>query len=143
MGLPNTKSAVIATVLACLFAFTPAPDASAAEREDDPVYVPEYEYPILEAIKDDRDERQAERDSLQGLVDARYAEQQRAADDTKRELRIDWSDVDVPTGPEAFEQIWHTPPVAQYYTGSCWAFCSVSFLESEANRLQDVQCKLS
>ena len=46
-------------------------------------------------------------------------------------------------GADEFESVWFTPPVPQYYTGTCWAFCSVSFLETEAKRLYDVEVKLS
>jgi bleomycin hydrolase len=48
-----------------------------------------------------------------------------------------------PSSPDAFPSTFHFPPVPQYDTGTCWAFCSTSFFESEAARLSGRRVKLS
>ncbi len=108
----------------------------------DPVYRDPDQYPILDQIRADRAARQATIDSLIALADARAAER-RERRDQEPVLRVDWSQVDLPDGPGAFDAAWHHPPTPQYYTGSCWAFCSISFLESEIHRLHGREVKLS
>lgn len=109
----------------------------------DPVYRAKNEYPVLEQIEKARNAWQARRDSLRALVDQRYADEAEAREEARQELRVDWSKVKSPEKPADFEQIWHNPPTPQFYTGSCWAFCSVSYMESEAVRLGGPQVKLS
>ncbi|MCK9997213.1 MAG: peptidase C1 [Candidatus Krumholzibacteria bacterium] len=109
----------------------------------DPVYREKNEYPVLDEMTAERDSLQAFRDSVRSEVDALYAEQAKARKDTARSLRVDWSQIETPTGPDQFDQLWHNPPVPQYYTGTCWVFCSTSYIESEAHRISDVDVKLS
>jgi bleomycin hydrolase len=114
----------------------------AAAAAQDPVYRDPNQYPILEEIREVREARQAVRDSAVAAADARAA----AARERREQqpvLRLDWSQVDLPDGPDAFDAAWHNDPTPQYYTGSCWAFCSISFLESEIHRLHGRELKLS
>lgn len=107
------------------------------------IYRERTRYPVLEEIEAARKARQAERDSLIDAADARAAAERKDRREQRRELRLDWSQIHVPSGPDAFASAWHQPPVPQYYTGSCWAFCSLSFLESEVKRLHGRELKLS
>ena len=109
----------------------------------DPVYREQNEYPVLDEIEAARDSVKAARDSVRAAVDARYEAEAKAKKEAKRDLRIDWSDVKSPDSPDDFDQIWHLPPTPQYYTGTCWAFCSVSYMESEVYRLTGRAIKLS
>ena len=109
----------------------------------DLVYREKNEYPVLEEIEAARAASQAERDSLVQATDARYDAEREARKESARSLRVDWSDIRVPDGPDAFDSAWHQPPTPQYYTGSCWAFCSVSFLESEIQRQHGREVKLA
>jgi bleomycin hydrolase len=114
-----------------------------ADPPDRAVYQPAYKYPILDEMEEAREATQAERDSLQKLVDDRYEAEAKQEKDEKRVLRLDWSSIRKPAGPEAFRSWFHFPPVAQYATGTCWSFCSTSFFESEAARLTGRRVKLS
>lgn len=107
------------------------------------IYREKSKYPVLEEIEAAREARAAALDSLIAEADARHAAADKERRDNARELRLDWSQIKVPAGPDALASAWHQPPVAQYYTGSCWAFCSVSFLESEVKRLHGREVKLS
>ena len=109
----------------------------------DPVYREKNKYPVLDEIRAQRDHIQAERDSLRAVVEAEFAAKKTAGDDAAKDLRVDWTGIKTPGKPEDFTQVWHLPPTPQYYTGTCWAFCSTSFLESEAKRLAGVEVKLS
>lgn len=117
--------------------------ATTAVLAQDPVYREKPAYPVLEEIEAARKAAQAERQALVDAADERAAAAAKARKDSARSLRVDWSGIDVPAGPQAFDAIWHNPPVAQYYTGSCWAYCSISFLESEVKRLHGREVKLS
>ncbi len=49
----------------------------------------------------------------------------------------------IPPSLESFQQAAHFPPVAQYYTGTCWSFATTSLLESEVMRLTQKRIKLA
>ncbi len=116
---------------------------AAARKPDKPIYKPAYRYPVLEEIEKARDAAQAVRDSLQALVDQRYADEAERAEAEERSLRLDWSGIARPSSPADFPSLWHFPPLPQYNTGTCWAFCSTSFLESEVQRQTGREIKLS
>ncbi|MBU1701672.1 MAG: C1 family peptidase [Candidatus Eisenbacteria bacterium] len=110
---------------------------------DQPIYKPQYEYPVLEELRKEREAQQAIEDSLQELVDERYKKEEQLKKKEEMSLRLDWSLIDKPSGPEAFPSAFHFPPVPQYASGTCWAFCSVSFFETEIQRLTGQEIKLS
>ena len=56
-------------------------------------------------------------------------------EDSKPILKMDFSNHWIPKTVDEFKQVWHTPPVSQDLTGNCWAFSSISFFESEINRM--------
>jgi bleomycin hydrolase len=109
----------------------------------EPVYREKNQYPVLDEIKARRNATQAERDSIRAAVEAEIAAREKERDEARLDFRVDWSQVKAPDGPDAFQQLWHLPPVPQFYTGTCWAFCSTSLMESEARRLAGVEIKLS
>jgi bleomycin hydrolase len=109
----------------------------------EPVYRAKNKYPVLDEIRAARKAELARRDSLRADVAQAWKLKTEAVDDAKLSLRVDWSKVERPAGPESFAQLWHLPPTPQFYTGTCWAFCSVSYMESEAHRLTGVEVKLS
>ena len=119
---------------------------TAPARSDPPdpaVYKPAYKFPIFDEIKEVREARQAELDSLQKLVDERYEAEAKQEKDEKRSLRLDWSRIQKPASPEAFKPCFHFPPIRQYATGTCWSFCTTSYFESEVARSTGRQIKLS
>jgi bleomycin hydrolase len=117
--------------------------AAAFAAGDDPVYRQKNKYPVLEQMSAERDSLLADRAAIRAEIDALYQEQEKAMKDAKQSLRVDWSQIEAPDSPEEFTRLWHRPPTPQYYTGTCWAFCSTSFLESEAQRIAGADIKLS
>jgi bleomycin hydrolase len=127
----------------CFLCFVLLAMVVGSSKAEDPVYREKNEYPVLDEMTTERDSLQAIRESIRSEVDALYAEQAEARSEAAQNLRVDWSQIETPTAPDQFAQLWHTPPVPQYYTGTCWAFCSTSYMESEAKRIHDVDVKLS
>ena len=56
---------------------------------------------------------------------------------------MDLTGYDLPDNPYEFTSIWHNKPVSQGITGTCWAYSSTSFFESEIYRISGKQIKLS
>jgi len=118
--------------------------SAAVRAQDGPVYREPDRYPVLDEIRARRDSLQAAQDSLIAAVRARQAAQAKAREDAARSLRVDWSRIEIPAGPDAFTiRLPHLPPVPQYMTGTCWAFAATSLMESEAMRLAGREVKLS
>lgn len=118
--------------------------ASLTWAETDTVkYVPRYRDPVLEemAVKDST--IKAYEDSLTSKI--RDAQKALKEAEKKKEttLRFDVSRIVRPASPEAFKSYFHFPPVRQYNTGTCWAFSTTSYLESEVYRLTGQKIKLS
>ena len=57
--------------------------------------------------------------------------------------KMDFEGIDLPNDPEAFTYRWHNEPVSQGLTGTCWCYCSTSFLESDIYRQTNKKLKLS
>lgn len=139
--LASHLAAVAAVLAAGAVLAQPSPEGPRPRQQA--VYVPAYRYQVLEDIEAARAAAQATRDSLQEEVDVRYRAEDERRRDEERSLRADWNGVEVPSGPEAFETPFYFPPLPQYNTGTCWSFCSTSFLESEVARLGGRRVKLS
>lgn len=58
-------------------------------------------------------------------------------------LAIKEVSVKAPATIESFKSQFHFAPIRQDTTGTCWAFCTISFFESEIFRLSKQQVKLS
>ncbi len=129
----------LSSILICVILMTAASLSIAA----DPVYRAKNKYPVLEEMDNEREATEAARDSVRAEVDAIYEADSSAKDDAGQSLRVDWSKIESPDSPAEFDQLWHTPPTPQYYTGTCWAFCSTSYLESESKRIAGNEIKLS
>ncbi len=62
----------------------------------------------------------------------------------KREVfKLDFSGMDIPKSKEEFKYFWHSEPVNQGQTGTCWSFSTTSFFESEVYRLTGKKVELS
>lgn len=61
----------------------------------------------------------------------------------KKQFKMDFSTWKLPQSLDEFTKHWHTKPVNQGSTGTCWSFSTTSMLESEAKRLHNVEIELS
>jgi bleomycin hydrolase len=66
-----------------------------------------------------------------------------AQKESKKKFRMDFSEMDLPQRTDEFTSSWHQPPLSQGRTGSCWAFSTTSYLESEIYRQYQKSIKLS
>ena len=115
-----------------------------AQAQDHVIYVPRTEDAVLKEMEQVRkDAAKAAEEATQKILD-QQEEAKKARKDAKKRLRFDLSKIVRPESPEAFEnRVWFSPPVPQYYTGSCWSFSATSFLESEIHRQTGQEIKLS
>ncbi len=134
--MTTRQSSILLTILTMVL-------MASAALASDPVYRTQNQYPVLDEIVDVRDANTADRDSMRALVEQQYEDQAEAKSDADKDLRVDWSKIKSPKNPGEFDQLWHLPPTPQFYTGTCWAFCSVSYMESEVKRLGGPEVKLS
>jgi bleomycin hydrolase len=58
-------------------------------------------------------------------------------------FRLDFAGIPRPESEKDFTRSWHTPPVPQAITNTCWCFSTTSFFESEVYRLSKKEVKLS
>lgn len=62
---------------------------------------------------------------------------------TNKVFKVDFTGMDLPKSLSEFTSYWHNPPVSQGQTGTCWAFSTTSYFESEINRLYKKEIKIS
>jgi len=71
---------------------------------------------------------------------------QKAGDENEKQaiyLGVDLTGLEFPTDMDLYDTYWHNEPVSQGLTGTCWSYATVSFFESEVNRLYGNEVKLS
>lgn len=56
---------------------------------------------------------------------------------------VDFEGKDLPKSKDEFKYYWHTEPISQGATGTCWSFSTTSFYESEVFRLTGRKIRLS
>ena len=88
----------------------------------------EYKNEFLEKTKKDLEE---------------YYSKQEEKKSPRKTLKMNYSGLDIPKSVDEFKVFWHTPPISQGMTGTCWDFSTTSFFESEIHRLRGEEIKLS
>jgi bleomycin hydrolase len=58
-------------------------------------------------------------------------------------FKVDFTGMDLPKSLDEFKFYWHNPTVSQGQTGTCWAFSTTSYFESEIYRIHKKEIKLS
>jgi bleomycin hydrolase len=61
----------------------------------------------------------------------------------KKEFKVDFTGLDLPKSKGEFTYYWHNDPLSQGNTGTCWAFSTTSYFESEIYRVNKRKVKLS
>lgn len=129
-------------VMAALVSLALSLPAGAQESHQDKVsYVPKYRDPVLKEMEEKNKEARKERDAETQKI--RDAQAQAGEQEQEQELRLDFSKIERPVSPEAFNSAFHFEPGRQYLTGTCWCFSTTSFFESEVFRLHGRKIKLS
>lgn len=112
---------------ALLMAFSQNTFAQSPEQKDKAVYVTDppsyYRSTILKGIESYKNKDKKEK--------------------PRRYFKVDLSGKTLPTDPQEYNQVWHTKPISQGRTGTCWCFSTTSFYESEVKRVSGKEVKLS
>jgi bleomycin hydrolase len=77
------------------------------------------------------------------MKDDREVREQAGPPKVTRTFSVDLAQASLPNKIDLYKKQWHTPPVSQGNTSTCWSFSTTSFLESEAYRISKQQVKLS
>ena len=133
--------------LRCAAALTTLLLATVAGAQAGPPGEPFYEKKASDPVlKEMRESAKKDAEKREAVTDGIRAEQRAAAKQKKkarRVLRATLPPSELPGAPSSFKRVDHVPPVAQYMTGTCWAFAGTSFLEAETQRITKKQIKLS
>ncbi len=114
------------------------------EGERDRVrYEKYYRDPVLKEIAELTDSLDAVADSITDAIQDEWREREKEKREARKVVRFDLDGITKPGSPADFDAPFHFPPVAQYYTSTCWSFGTTSFLESEIQRLTGRKIKLS
>lgn len=114
-----------------------------AGGKDRVTYKKRYRDPVLKQMIAENDSLKALADSVTGEIDAKYSKEEKEEKENRKVIRFDFSGISKPESPSKFNPPFHFPPVPQYLTGTCWCFCTTSFMESEIARITGRQVKLS
>ena len=61
----------------------------------------------------------------------------------EKKFMMDHSGLDLPNKVDLYKKIWANPVISQGNAGTCWAYSTISFFESEVKRLSNKEVKLS
>jgi bleomycin hydrolase len=65
------------------------------------------------------------------------------AKEANKVFKVDFTGMDLPKSLDEFKFFWHNPTVSQGQTGTCWAFSTTSYFESEIYRIHKKEINLS
>lgn len=77
------------------------------------------------------------------LKDVNEYESKNDTREARKYAGFDFSGKSYPTDPEKYTRHWHSNPVSQGNSGTCWCFSATSFMESEIKRVTGKEEKLS
>lgn len=77
------------------------------------------------------------------MKDVQHVKDQQAPAKTYKRFKADMTGKDVPNKVDLYKQQWHNNPISQGNAGTCWAFSTVSYFESEVYRITQQKVKLS
>lgn len=99
--------------------------------------------PVLKKIVKKREKRAEDQNKITDEIIKRNKKIKKDKKENRMELKTDLSGVYPPGSINKFRSFFHFPPVAQYYTSTCWSFSSTSYFESETFRITGRKVKLS
>ncbi len=71
-----------------------------------------------------------------------YYNKQKPKRDWKR-FKVDFTGKKFPTNADDYKTFWHTEPLSQGMTGTCWSWSTTSFFESELYRVHGKKIRIS
>jgi bleomycin hydrolase len=61
----------------------------------------------------------------------------------EQRFQMDYTGVDVPKSMDEFKTVYSTPAISQGLTNTCWCFSTLSYFETEVNRISKQEVRLS
>ncbi len=98
---------------------------------------------VLKAIANKRNDIKKEKKKITEEIIKKNSALKKADRENRKIISTDMNGVFPPKSVSAFKKLFHFPPVAQYYTSTCWSFSTTSYFESEIYRLTGKKIKLS
>ncbi len=77
------------------------------------------------------------------LKDVSVVKTKQKGKEIDKRFQMDQSSLDLPNKVNLYKRSWSNPVISQGNTGTCWAFSTISFFESEIYRLTKNKVKLS
>lgn len=77
------------------------------------------------------------------MKDVQQVNEQLSTAKVHKRFKVDMTGKKLPNKVDLYKQQWHFPPISQGNAGTCWAFSTVSYYESEVYRITKQQIKLS
>lgn len=77
------------------------------------------------------------------MKDIQQVNEQLSPPKVYKRFKADMKGKELPNKIDLYKTQWHNPPISQGNAGTCWAFSTVSFYESEVYRLTKQKIKLS
>jgi bleomycin hydrolase len=77
------------------------------------------------------------------LKDTSNTDKVSTSSEPKKYFKTDFSGKSFPNDKKLYNEIWHTQPVCQGNSGTCWCYSPTSLMESEAKRVSGIEIKLS
>ncbi len=77
------------------------------------------------------------------LKDVRASEEKKEPEKTHKRFKMDMTKMKLPNSVDLYKAEWHNKPVSQGNAGTCWAFSTTSFFETESYMVTNQEVKLS
>ncbi len=77
------------------------------------------------------------------LTDVRHVNEQLKTHKVHKRFEMEQSGKDIPNKVSLYKREWANPVISQGNAGTCWAYSTVSFMESEVYRINKKKVKLS
>lgn len=137
------RRAIRTFLLIPIIIWTVIPLLAQEPQKDKVKYETRFRDPVLEEMSDENEAAEEAREAETERIEEAQDELKEKEREEEQRIRFDFSGVEKPAGPSAFQSVFHFDPVRQYLTGTCWAFSTTSYFESEVYRLRDRKIKLS
>ncbi len=77
------------------------------------------------------------------LKDVRFVEKKLKKSESEKRMQMVQNTQEMPLKVSDYKKVWTNPVISQGNAGSCWAYSTISFLESEVYRIHKKKVKLS
>ena len=77
------------------------------------------------------------------LKDVSNVKKEMKKEDAYKHFQMDQNNLDLPNKVDLYNRVWANDVISQGNAGTCWAYSTISFVESEVFRMNKIKVKLS